>query len=176
MDRTTKENMVASLGDLFNSAQVGFLVDYRGLSVEEVNELRGKLREASSQMRVLKNNLAKIAIKDTPFEPLSDEIVETRAFIYGEEPVGPAKAVIGFQQRNDKLGLIAGLLVKGSEGQKLDESAVKSLASLPTREQLLGQFLSLLQAPQGKLVRTLAEVPASFVRTLSALAESKGEA
>ena len=174
MDRQTKESVVASLNELFQSAQVGYLVDYCGLTVEAVNDLRRKLRAASAEMRVLKNNLAKIALKGTPFEELQGDITETRAFIYSHEPVGPAKVVTEF--KSDKLSLIAGILISGGTAQKLDHATVRSLALLPSRDVLIAQILSVLQATQVKLVRTLNEVPGSFVRALAAVGEAKGEA
>ena len=69
MNRTEKEDMVGALSEIFSSAQVGFLVDYRGLTVEQVTELRRKLHDTQTGMKVLKNRLAKIAIKDTPLSP-----------------------------------------------------------------------------------------------------------
>lgn len=174
MDRETKEALVASMNDMFAKAQAGFLVDFRGLSVEDANTLRRRLRDASAQMRVLKNNLAKIAIKGTPFEELGADIIDTRAFVYSDDPVAPAKVVTGYQKENKKFSVIAGMLVKGTEGQKLDGEGVQSLAALPSRDELVAQFLSLLQAPSRNLVRTLNEVPASFARALSALADARG--
>ena len=174
MDRATKEALVASMNEMFAKAQAGFLVDFRGLSVEDANTLRRRLRDASAQMRVLKNNLAKIAIKGTPFEEFSGDIIDTRAFVYADDPVAPAKVVAAYQKENKKFSVIAGMLVKGTVGQKLDGEGVKSLATLPSRDELIAQFLSMLQAPASHLVRTLNEVPASFARTLSALAEARG--
>ena len=93
MKRTDKEEMVSSLTNLFNTSQVGILADYRGLTVAEVTDLRRQLHETSTNMRVLKNRIAKIAIKGTPFEPLADDLTSTRAFIFGEDPAGPAKVL-----------------------------------------------------------------------------------
>ena len=176
MDRQTKEAMVVSLNEIFTSAQAGFLVDFRGLTVEQANDLRRKLRDASSHMRVLKNNMAKLAIKGTPFEAMEPSIVDTRAIVYAEEPVAPAKVVTDFARSNQKFQIVTGVLVKGKAGELIDSATIQALATLPSRERLLAQSLSVMQAPAVNFVRTLSEVPGSFVRTLSAIGEAKGAA
>ena len=175
MNKTEKEEMVGMLSDIFNTAQVGFLADYRGLTVEEVTQLRRKLHESASSMKVLKNRLAKIAIKGTPFEGLSDQLTDTRAFIYGAEPVGPSKVVTDFGKVVEKFSLIQGMLVTQTGVSVFEPAQVKVLGNLPSREVLLSQLLSVMNAPIGKFVRTINEVPAKFVRTLAAVAASKSE-
>ena len=176
MERQAKETMVASLIETFKTAQVGFLLDYRGMNVAQATELRRKLRAAKSGMRVVKNNLAKIALKGTPFEGLEPSLVQTRALVFGADPVGPAKVLTQFLKEHEKIKYIMGLLVKGGQGQLVDERMVKALSDLPSREQLIGQLLSLMQAPAGQFLRLLNEVPAKFVRTLNAIAEQKEKA
>jgi len=175
LNKTEKEEMVGALSNIFNSAQVGFLADYRGLTVEQVTELRRKLHDSASGMKVLKNRLAKIAIKDTPFEGLLDQLTDTRAFIYGDEPVGPAKVVTEFSKDVEKFSLLQGILVSDTGASVLDVAQVKALGNLPSRDVLIAQLLSVMNAPIGKFVRTINEVPAKFVRTLAAVAASKGE-
>ena len=175
MNKTEKEAMVGALSDIFNTAQVGFLADYRGLTVEQVTLLRRRLHESASNMKVLKNRLAKIAIQGTPFEGLSDQLTDTRAFIYGEDPVGPSKVVTEFGKNVEKFNLIKGLLVTKTGISMLAPDQVKALGTLPSREVLLSQLLMVMNAPIGKFVRTINEVPAKFVRTLAAIAASKGE-
>lgn len=175
MDRQSKEAMVAELNDIFRTAPAGFLVNYTGLTVEESTELRRRLREQSAQMKVLKNRLARIAIRETPYEPLSHHLTETRALIVGADPVTPAKVVKEYQRRHEKLKLVAGFLVKGDAGQTLDESAIRSLAELPSREELLAKLLGTLNAPVQYLASALNDVPARLARTLDAVARSRGE-
>ena len=175
MNRTDKEDMVASLRDIFTAAQVGLLVDYRGLNVAEITELRRRLHEASTNMRVLKNRIAKLAIKETPFSPLEDQLTETRALIYGGDPVAPAKVVSKFLRENAKLRYIAGLLITAAGASLLDSARVRALGNLPSRDELLAQLVYLLKGTQSQFVRTLNEIPARFVRTLAALAATKGE-
>ena len=173
MKRTEKEEMVGVLSAIFNEAQVGYLVDYRGLTVSQVTELRRRLHGAQSTMRVLKNRIAKLAIRETPFEPLSEQLVDTRALVYGEEPVAPAKVLTEFQKDSDKLQVLGGLLLTGERSSLLDATQVTALSRLPSRDELLAQLMGLLKAPTQKLVSTLNEVPAKFLRTLAAVKESK---
>lgn len=175
MKREEKEELAGLFGDIFKSAQIGFLVDYRGMDVQNVNDLRRALHDSATRMRVLKNRVAKIAITGTPFEQLKEHLNEPRALIYGEDPVAPAKVVNKFQTENDNFDLIAGLLVSGGKIDLLDSQRVKALATLPSREELLTQLLYIMQAPVENFVRTLNEIPASFVRTLAALQQEKSE-
>ena len=175
MKRTEKEQMVGDLADVFNTSQVGFLADYRGLTVAEVTDLRRQLHEASTNMRVLKNRIAKIAIKNTPFEPLLDELVDTRAFIYGEEPAGPAKVVSKFQGSNEHFSVLKGLLITKEGVSLLDSAQIKTLGSLPSREVLIGRLLSVFNGPLVGMLTTMNEIPAKFVRTLAAVVQQKGD-
>ena len=175
MDKTEKEALVGTLAEIFNSAQIGFLADFRGLTAEQVNMLRRKLHDSNSSMKVLKNRIAKIAIKGTPFEELSDQLSEPRAFIYGQDPVAPAKAVGEIAKDLEKFELLQGVLITKTGTSMLDAAQVSALGKLPSREVLLSQLLSVMNAPIGKFVRTINEVPAKFVRTLAAVAQSKGD-
>ena len=167
--------MVDSLNGIFTSAQVGLLVDYRGLSVSQMAKLRRGLNDSSAQIRILKNRMAKIAIRDTPFAALEESLTEPRALVYGEDPVGPAKVLAKFIKDQDKMSYISGVLVTGGEGSVLDKARMEALGNLPSKEELLVKLLFVMQGVQTKFVRTLNEIPASFVRTLAALAEKKGE-
>lgn len=170
-----KKEMVSQLSSVFSSAQVGLLVDYRGLTMEDMTELRRALNASGTEMKVLKNRLAKIAVKDTPFESMVEQFVDTRALVFGTDPVGPSKVVFNFDKDNEKFKFITGLLVSGDTANTLDLKQVQALGSLPSREVLLAQLLGLLNMPVSLFVRTLNEVPAKFVRTLAAVAEAKGK-
>ena len=176
MHRTEKEEQVRELGEIFRNSPMGFLVDFRGLNVAQVTELRRRLREVSTTMRVLKNRLARLAIKDTSFEPLLEQLTETRALVYGSDVVGPAKVVSKFQEEIRAFRVLTGLLVTRGEGKVVDAAQIKSLGNLPSREALLAGLFSVMVAPHSKLVRTLGEIPAKFVRTLAALKEARENA
>lgn len=176
LKRTEKEELVGFLADIFNNSQVGFLADYRGLSVADVTDLRRRLHEASTGMRVLKNRIAKIAIKDTPFESMMEDITGTRAFIYGQDAAAQAKVVTKFQGENAKFSLLKGLVVTSEGTSELDVTQIKTLGSLPSRDELIARLLSVLNGPLVGLVSTMKEIPAKFVRILAAVGEQKGGA
>lgn len=176
MEKARKEEVVSALSEVFKEAQIGFLLDFRGMSAEKNADLRRKLNGAQAQMRVLKNRLAKRAAQGTPYESIVNTFTETRAFVYAQDPVSTAKVVDKFLADNEKVQFVTGFLVKGDAGQALNRAQVKALANLPSREELLVKMLYVFNAKQTSLVRTLNEVPSKFVRTLAALAEKKGKA
>lgn len=176
MKRTEKEAAVEAYSHIFKGHTVGFLVDFRGLDVTTVTELRRKLHEANTGMKVLKNRMAKIAVKGTAFESLHDKMTQTRALVFGNEPVGPAKVVVKYAKDHDKFHVVAGVLVTGTTPTVLDEARVKSLATLPSREELIAKILFVMNATQTQFVRTLNEVPAKFVRALAAVRDQKEKA
>jgi large subunit ribosomal protein L10 len=174
MDRSQKEQFLEELRGIFSTSTSGVLVDYQGMSAAEVVELRQKLYEVSSSMKVLKNTLARLAAEDTAFAELSNQFVQTRALIYSDtDPVGQAKVVAEFAKTHSKLQVLAGLLADENKVSVLSDTEVEALSKLPSKEELLVQLLFLMQAPATQFVRTLNEVPAKFVRVLSAIAESK---
>ena len=177
MKREHKEELVGALGTIFKEHQVGFLVDFKGMTVESVTDLRRKLHGAKTSMRVLKYRMAKIASKGTPFEPLAEHMTDTRALVYGQDPVAPAKVMLKYADENAKFKLITGVLVsRAGAGELLDAKKIKVLGSLPPREELIGKLLFLMKAPQTSFVRTLNEIPGRFVRTLAAVRDAKQKA
>lgn len=174
MDRAAKELLVEEYKQLFSSAITGVLVDYKGLNVEELTNLRKSLHEKNSRFRVLKNTLAKLAASGTPFEELSDQFTETRALVYSQEDVAsPAKVMTEAAKANEKIKVISGLLVSGEKGEVLDLAGIKELGTLPSQEELIVKLLYVMNAPITNFVRVLNEVPSKFVRTLQAVADSK---
>jgi large subunit ribosomal protein L10 len=176
LKRTEKEELVGTLSDIFRKAQVGLLVDYRGLNVAEITDLRRQLHESATTLRILKNRIARLAIRESPFAPLENELSEPRALIYGEDAVAPAKVLTKYLTGSEKLKFIAGVLVTPTGRALLDANRMKALGTLPSREELLARLLFVMKGTHTRFVRTLNEIPARFVRTLAAVAASKGEA
>jgi len=174
MDRPQKEQLVAEFKEIFQSSQSGILVNFQGVSVEALTTLRKALFAHGAKLRVVKNSLAKIASQGTSFEGLSGEFVQTRALVYGaDDVVAQAKVMVAAAKDNDKLELVAGVLVTGDQAKVLNTSEISDLSLLPSREDLLVKILYLMNAPATNLVRTLNEVPSKFVRGLQAIADSK---
>jgi len=174
MERSQKETQVNKLQSIFNSLNAGVLVDYRGIEANQMVELRKKLNEASSNLKVLKNSLARIAAKESPLEELADQFTQTRALIYSDsDPVKQAKVLTQEAKEIENLKILAGILVSVEKTNILTPQEVEELSKLPAREELLVKFLFLLQAPANKFVRILNAVPSKFVRTLVAIRDSK---
>lgn len=151
------------------TAQSIVVAEYRGLDVEAATRLRREARKQGVQLRVLKNTLARRAMDGTPFAGLADKLVGPLVYGFSADPVAAAKVLSTFAKDNDKLVVKAGAMPH----HVMDETGVKALASLPSREELLAKLMATMQAPIGQFVRTLNEVPARFVRTLAAVRDAK---
>jgi large subunit ribosomal protein L10 len=139
-----KKVAVEEIKDRFMKAKSAVLVDYRGLTVEEATELRSKFRQAGVEYKVYKNNLVKLAIKDTEFEPLSQDLTGPNAIAFGiEDAVIPAKIVKDFAKDHKALELKAGIV----EGSYCNLEDIIKIADLPSREVLIGRFLGSVKAP-----------------------------
>ena len=174
MERSQKEAQVSELRSIFNNMSAGVLVDYRGIEANQVVELRKKLNDASSTMKVIKNSLARIAAEDTPFSELADQFTQTRALVYSDgDPVEQAKVLSAATKEIENLKILAGILVGDSKTSILNTSEVEALSKLPSREELIVKMLFLMRAPATQFVRILKVVPVKFVRTLAAIRDSK---
>jgi large subunit ribosomal protein L10 len=164
-----KQAAVSEVQAKLQGAQAVIVAEYRGLNVERVTQLRSKARKSGVYLRVLKNTLARRAIKGTPFEKLSEQMVGPLMYGISQDPVAGAKVLSEFARENELFVIKAGAMPNAM----MSAQDIKALASLPSREQLIAMLLGTLQAPMAKLVRTLNEVPGKFVRTLAAYRDSK---
>ncbi len=167
-----KQAVVAEVAAKLAGAQAVIVAEYRGLDVGRVTQLRAKARKSGLYLRVLKNTLARRAVKGTPFESLSDQMVGPLMYGIAADPVAGAKVLSDFARENERFVIRGGAM----PGSRMSEKDVKALAQLPSREQLLAKLVGTLQAPVAKLVRTMNEVPARFARTLAAYRDSKQKA
>lgn len=170
MGRADREKQIQELNGLFSGLDLAVLADYRGMTVEDLTVLRSRLREVDAGFRVVKNTLSIRAADGTPLEILKDHFTGPVAVLYStSDPVGPAKVLVDFIKTNDYLKPAVGVL----SGKQIDLDDVKRLASLPDRETMLAQAFASLNAPATNFVRTLSEIPASFVRLMGAIGRSK---
>ncbi|RME39324.1 MAG: 50S ribosomal protein L10 [Deltaproteobacteria bacterium] len=170
MNRTGKEQLVAELAAKLARVKAAFIADYRGLTVEQANDLRNKLREAGVEYQVVKNTLLKLAIRDTDSACLEEFLQGPTAIAMAEgDPVAPAKVLSEFAKANDKFELKGGML----DGKKLDIAGIKALSDLPSREVLLAKMLGSMNAPVTNFVGVLAAVPRSLVQVLAAIQDKK---
>jgi len=166
-----KQAVVSEIVAQLGKAQSVIVAEYRGLDVGAVTDLRSKARKSGLYLRVLKNSLARRAVKGTPFEKLSEQM--TGPLIYGisQDPVAGAKVLSAFAKDNEKLVIRGGAM----PNLLMSLKDVKALAALPSREELLAKLVGTMQAPVVKLVRTMNEVPGKFVRTLAAVRDAQAK-
>ena len=167
-----KQAVVAEVAAKLAGAQAVIVAEYRGLDVGRVTQLRAKARKSGLYLRVLKNTLARRAVKGTPFESLSDQMVGPLMYGIAADPVAGAKVLSDFARENERFVIRGGAM----PGSRMSDKDVKALALLPSREQLLAKLAGTLQAPMAKLVRTMNEVPARLARTLAAYRDTKEKA
>ncbi|PKO90825.1 MAG: 50S ribosomal protein L10 [Betaproteobacteria bacterium HGW-Betaproteobacteria-1] len=164
-----KKAVVAEVSAQVAEAQAIILAEYRGLEVGDLTQLRAQARKSGVYLRVLKNTLVRRAVDGTPFSGLANEMVGPLMFGISTDPVAAAKVLNDFAKSNDKFVIKAGAM----PNQVMDVNAVKALATMPSREELLSKLLGTMQAPIAKFVRTLNEVPTGFVRGLAAVRDQK---
>lgn len=164
-----KQAMVAEVSAKLAGAQAVIVAEYRGLNVERVTQLRARARQSGLYLRVLKNSLARRAVKGTPFEKLAEQMVGPLMYGISPDPVAGAKVLSEFAKDNELFVIRGGAMPNAL----MSEREVKALAMLPAREQLLAMLAGTLQAPIAKLARTMNEVPGRFVRTLAAVRDAR---
>ena len=164
-----KKAVVAEVSEKVAKAQSIVLAEYRGLEVGDMTALRAKARSSGVYLRVLKNTLARRAVTGTPFESLSEHMVGPLAYGISPDPVAAAKVLNEFAKANDKFVIKAGAM----PGQVMTSKQVATLATMPSREELLAKLMGTMQAPVVKFAQTLNEVPGKFVRTVAALRDQK---
>jgi len=167
-----KQAVVSEIAAELAKAQTVIVAEYRGLTVSAVTGLRAKARKSGVYLRVLKNTLARRAVKGTPFETLSGQMAGPLMYGISQDPVAGAKVLAEFAKDNELF------VIKGGAMQNVVMSVkdVKALATMPSREELLAKLLGTMQAPMAKLVRTMNEVPGKFVRTLAAVRDAREKA
>jgi large subunit ribosomal protein L10 len=167
-----KQAVVSEIAAQLAKAQAVIVAENRGLPVGVVTGLRAKARKSGLYLRVLKNTLARRAVKGTPFEKLAEQMSGPLMYGIAQDPVAGAKVLAEFAKDNELFVLKGGAMPNAVMSVK----DVKALATMPSREELLAMLVGTLQAPIAKLVRTMNEVPGKFVRTLAAVQAAKEKA
>jgi large subunit ribosomal protein L10 len=167
-----KQAVVEGARGLVENAGAMILAEYRGISVADMTALRRSARDAGVHIQVIKNSLTRIAIKDTPYDVLDDQLVGPLVVALSEDPVAVAKIMDKAADDYKSIVVKSGAM----NGELLNEAGIKALAKLPGREELLATLVGTMQAPIVKAVRTMNEVPSSFVRVLAAVRDQKDAA
>ncbi len=168
MNRTEKSAVIERLKTALADVPAVIVTDFKGLTVESVTELRSELRKEGVKFEVVKNTLARQAIKDSSKENMGELFKGNSAIAYhDDDPTAPAKLLVEFAKKNDKLALKGAWL----DGKILDASGVEQLSKLPGKDELRGKLLSVIAGVPTKFVRTLIAGPTQFVRVLQARAQ-----
>jgi|TARA_B100001964_G_scaffold159615_1_gene175259 large subunit ribosomal protein L10 len=171
VDRTEKEEVVASLKQTFEDSEIVVVTHYSGLTVADMTDLRGRMREAGASFKVAKNRLTRLALQGTKFEDLSDLMSGPTALAYSTDPVAAAKIAVNYSKDNEKLVILGGVF----NGQSLDVDGVNTLAKLPSLDELRGKLVGMIQTPATRIAGVLQAPAGQVARVIGAYGQG-GEA
>ena len=171
MDRSEKEQLVASLQQVFSSTNVVVVCHYAGLTVAQMSVLRRQMRAAGASVKVAKNRLARIALEGTDVASISALLKGPALIAYSGDPVAAPMVVSDFVKANEKLVILGGAM----GATALNADGVRALAALPSLDQLRAKLVGLIQAPATKIAQVVNAPAAKVARVFAAYA-AKGEA
>ena len=173
LTKAQKEELVDSYRQQLSSAPHVFLLDYKGISVPQVTELRSKIREVGGQYLVAKNRLVLLSLEGEALESLRDHLQGPTALAFSQDdPVALAKVLTDFAGLAHVLEFKGGLV----DGRPVAADAIQEIASLPSREELITKLVFLLKSPITRLVRRLGAIPQRFVSALEQVRQKKEQA
>jgi large subunit ribosomal protein L10 len=173
MPAQSKVDMLDKISASLDDSDGMFVIDYRGLSVKEAQELRRSLRESGAHMKVYKNNLVRIALDKAGLPAIDDMLVGPCACVfYKDDPVEAAKAVKETSEKLDKIEFLGGI----TDGKIVSRDDALAIADLPSREELLAKLVGTLSNPLSGTVRALNGINQGLVTALSAVVDQKNAA
>ena len=164
VNRSEKAEAIAELNQIFKDASLMVVTRQSGLTVQEVTDLRRKVRAAGASYKVAKNRLTLRALEGTSFKALGPMFIGPTAIAYSKDPVAAAKVISDFAKTNEKLTIVGGSLGENT----LDVAGVQALAALPSLDALRGKIIGLLQAPATKVAGVLQAPAGQLARVFSA--------
>lgn len=164
MNRAQKAELVASLNQVFADTSIVVVAHYSGLSVAEMTDLRVQMRAAGASLKVTKNRLTRLALDGTPYQSIADLFTGPTAIAYSSDPVAAAKVAVEFAKKNEKLVIQGGALGE----QVLDVDGVKSLATLPSLDELRAKIVGMVNTPATRIAGVLQAPGAQIARVLHA--------
>jgi len=167
VERAEKAELVASLNAVFQTTGSVVVCHNLGLTVAQVNDLRGQMAKAGATVKVAKNRLAKLALDGTPATGLADLFKGPTMLAYAGDPIAAPKVATGFARTNDKFVVLGGTLA----GSRLDPQGVKALADLPSLDELRARLIGMIQTPATRLAVLLQAPGSQIARVLKAYAE-----
>lgn len=172
MDRAEKKAFVTTLHDVLQQTSVVVVAHYSGLTVAQMQRLRKQMREAGATVQVTKNRLTKIALEGTDLASIGNLLKGPTLLAYSKDPIAAAKAAVAFAKDHDKLVILGGAMGKTA----LDPEAVKSLATLPSLDEMRAKLIGLIQAPATKLAQLTTAPATKLARVVKAYAEKDAAA
>ncbi len=167
-----KAETVAAVHERFKSAKMAIVTEYRGLTVAQITRLRREVRQASGEYQVIKNTLARRALRDTCYADLEKILEGPNGWVFAyDDPVVLSKALVKFADDNEKIKIKGGVF----EGQFLDSAKVKALSQMSSKPELQARVLAMIQAPATQLVRLMQEPGARVARLIESVRKSKSE-
>ncbi|MGN1125672.1 MAG: 50S ribosomal protein L10 [Candidatus Gastranaerophilaceae bacterium] len=165
-----KSEKITEIKEKIDKAQVAIVTEYRGFTVEEITKLRRAIQKDGGDYMVTKNTLAKIALKDTPYEVMAESLKGPVAIAFGfEDPVSPAKALAKFIKETKKGEIVCAVL----DGKLLSATEAKALANLPSKEEIYAKMLGSINSPATGIVGAINAVMASLTRAVAAVRDKK---
>ena len=165
-----KDEKIAKIKENVDKAQVAIVTEYKGMTVEEITKLRRALQKDGGDYMVTKNTLAKIALKDTPYEVLTEKLTGPIAIAFGfEDPVSPAKVLSKFIKKKKKGTVVAAAL----DGKLLSAEEAKALAEIPSKEEIYAKMLGCINSPATGIVGGINGVMSALVRAIAAVRDQK---
>ncbi|OPZ78994.1 MAG: 50S ribosomal protein L10 [Alphaproteobacteria bacterium ADurb.Bin438] len=168
MNREEKKQLVDAMNEVFKNSELVLVSLNKGLTVEESTKLRGAIRKAGVEIKVVKNRLARIALAETEYTGLSDMLKGPTVLSYGNDPVAVAKTVVDFNKTNDKLEIVGAVF----NGQVLDINGIKTLASLPSMDELRAKIISIIQTPATRIAGVVQAPAGQLARVFGAYAKA----
>jgi large subunit ribosomal protein L10 len=172
VERAAKRELVNTLHDVFKDTGVVVVAHYAGMTVAQMTDYRRRVKEAGGSVKVAKNRLAKLAVKDTGSAGIADLFKGQTCIAYSKDPIAAAKVAVKYAKENEKLVILGGTMgstVLGPDG-------VKALAELPSLDELRAKLIGLLNAPATKIARTIKEPGAKLARVIQAKASQTDQA
>ena len=168
VDRAQKEQLVDELGQVFESSGVVVVSRYEGMTVAEMQDLRGQMSEAGGSVRVAKNKLAKIALEGKPCASIAEFLDGMTVLAYSDDPVAAAKVVEAYAKKNDKLVILGGAMGDIA----LDVAGVKAVAAMPSREELIASIVGCIGAPASNIAGAIGAPASNIAGVLSTIEEN----
>lgn len=170
MDRAAKQELISTLNATFKDAGTVVVAHYAGMTVAQMTDFRKRMKDAGGAVKVTKNRLTKLALKDTDAAGIADLFKGPTVIAHSKDPVAAARIAVKYSKENDKLVILGGSMGKNVLGP----DAVKALADLPSLDELRAKLIGLLNAPATKIARTVKEPGGQLARVIQAKA-AKGE-